>query len=100
MFFVQPNTLPAGGNPKGAQKNEICQMDMFHFAEFGKLKYVLYTFDTYSGFQWTISLSLEKADTVTKHFLEIIAIMDIHVQIKSYNALAYFPRKMKVVCLL
>ena len=32
--------LPAGSNPKGIQRNEIWEMDAFHFAEFGKLNYV------------------------------------------------------------
>lgn len=37
---------------------------MFHFAKFGKLKYVHHTIDTFSGFQWTTALSSEKADSV------------------------------------
>ncbi|ERE82976.1 putative Pol polyprotein [Cricetulus griseus] len=38
--------LPAGSNPKGIHRNEIWQMDVFHFAEFGKLKYVYHAIDT------------------------------------------------------
>ena len=30
--------LPAGSNPKGTQRNEIWQMNVFHFVEFGKPK--------------------------------------------------------------
>jgi hypothetical protein len=37
-------------------------MDVFHFTEFGKLKYVHHTIDTYSGFQW--ATALEKADSL------------------------------------
>lgn len=37
-------------NSKGTQRNEIWQMDVFHFAEFGKLAYVHHTIDTYSRF--------------------------------------------------
>ena len=40
--------LPSGNNPKGTQRNEIWQMDVFHFAEFGKLKYVHHTIETFS----------------------------------------------------
>lgn len=29
--------LPAGSHPKVTQNNEICQMEVFYFAEFGKL---------------------------------------------------------------
>ena len=36
---------------EGIQRNEIWQMNVFHFAEFGKLKHMHYTIDTYSVFQ-------------------------------------------------
>ncbi|KAL6030018.1 hypothetical protein STEG23_006786 [Scotinomys teguina] len=49
--FYNQTLLPAGCNPKGTQRNDIWQMDVFHFAEFGKLKYVHHAIDTYSGFQ-------------------------------------------------
>ena len=39
-------------------------MDVFHFTEFGKLKYVYHTTDTYSGFQWVTTSSSEKDDSV------------------------------------
>ena len=52
LLFIPP--LPPGSNPRGTQNNEICQMDMFHFVEFGKLK----------CFQWATARSLEKADLV------------------------------------
>jgi hypothetical protein len=32
--------LPTGTNPKGTQRNNIWQMDVFHFTKFCKLKYV------------------------------------------------------------
>ena len=64
-------------------------MDVFHFVEFGKLKYVHHTIDIYSGFQWATSLSSENSDLVFTHLLEVMAIMGISVQIKTNNALAY-----------
>ncbi|KAL6040906.1 hypothetical protein STEG23_037882 [Scotinomys teguina] len=36
--FYNQTPLPAGSNPKGIQRNEIWQMDVFHFMEFGRLK--------------------------------------------------------------
>ncbi|KAL6070467.1 hypothetical protein STEG23_006054, partial [Scotinomys teguina] len=87
--------LPAGSNPKGIQRNEIWQMDVFHFAEFGRLKYVHHTIDTYSGFQWATPMSSEKADSVIIHLLEVMAIMGIPVQIKTDNAPAYVSNKMR-----
>ena len=50
-------------------------MDVFHFAEFGKLKYVYHTINTYSGFQWASSLNSEKADSEISQLLEIMIIM-------------------------
>ncbi|KAL6061548.1 hypothetical protein STEG23_000991, partial [Scotinomys teguina] len=93
--FYNQTPLPAGCNPKGTQRNEIWQMDVFHFAEFGKLKYVHHTIDTYSGFQWATALSSEKADSVIMHLLEVMAILGIPAQIKTDNAPAYVSGKMK-----
>ncbi|KAL6032385.1 hypothetical protein STEG23_008139, partial [Scotinomys teguina] len=93
--FYNQTPLPAGCNPKGTQRNEIWQMDVFHFAEFGKLKYVQHTIDTCSGFQWATALSSEKADSVIMHLLEVMAIMGIPAQIKTDNAPAYVSGKMK-----
>ena len=33
---------------------------VFHFAKFGKLKYVHHNIETYSGFQWATTLHSEK----------------------------------------
>ncbi|KAL6031193.1 hypothetical protein STEG23_024783, partial [Scotinomys teguina] len=93
--FYNQTPLPAGCNPKGTQRNDIWQVDVFHFAEFGKLKYVHHTIDTYSGFQWATALSSEKADSVITHLLEVIAIMGIPAQIKTDNTPAYVSGKMK-----
>lgn len=59
---------------------------MFHSAEFEKIKYAHHTIGTYSGFKWPIVLSPEKADSITRHLLEVTAIMGIPVQIKTENA--------------
>lgn len=36
LFNLTP--LPALSNPKGSQRNEILQIDVLYFAEFGKIK--------------------------------------------------------------
>ena len=64
------------------------QMDVFHFVEFEKLKYVHHTIDAYLGFQWRIALSSEKVDSVITHLLEVM-VTGIPVQIKTHHALAY-----------
>ena len=70
-------------------------MDVFHFTEFGNLRYVHHTIDTFSGFQWATALSSEKADSVIIPLLEVMAIMGIPVQIKTDNAPAYVSSEMK-----
>ena len=40
-------------------------------------------------------LSSEKADSVVMHLLQVMAIMEIAIQIKNDNILAYFPRNLK-----
>lgn len=50
---------------------------------------------TYSGFQWAIALSSERADLVTTQLLEVMDILGIPVQFKTENALAYVSNKMK-----
>ena len=50
----------AGTNRKSAQRNEIWQMNVFHFVEFGKLKYVHHTIGIYSDFQQATALSSKK----------------------------------------
>ena len=72
-------------------------MDVFYFAEFGKLKYVHYTIDTYSGFQWGTgtALSSEKTDLVIRQLLEVMIIMGIPEQVKTDNDPAYVSNKIK-----
>ena len=74
--------LHAGSIPKSTKGNETWQMDVFHFAEFGKLNFVHHTLEIYSGFHWATTFSYEKADPVVTHLLEVMAIMWIPVQIK------------------
>ena len=84
--------LPAGSNPKGTQRNEIWQIDVFHFVEFGKLKYVHHTIDTYSDCQWVIPLSLIGKGWFGNQ-TSARSYDHIHVQIKTDNAPAYMSCK-------
>ena len=49
-------------------------MDVFIIAEFGNVKYILSTIDTFSWFQWATYLKSEKADSIITHLLEVMAI--------------------------
>lgn len=74
-------------------------MDVLHFTDFSKLKYVHHTTDTHSGFQWAAALALEKADSVITHLLEVTAIMGMSLQVKmDKNGPAYVSNKMRQFC--
>ena len=76
-------------------------MDVFHFVEGGKLKYVHHTIDTYLSILWGTALSLEKPDSAITHLLEIMDFMGIPAQIKTDSGPAYVSKKMKqFFCLL
>ncbi|CRH27384.1 Integrase core domain [Chlamydia trachomatis] len=70
-------------------------MDIFHFPEFGSLKYVHHTIDMFSGFQWATAFSSEKADSVITHLLEVMAVMVLPAQIKTDNAPACVSSKLE-----
>lgn len=80
-------------NSKDTQRNKIWQIDMFYFAEFGKLNYMHQIINTYSGLQWTTALASEKDDSIISHLLEVMIIMKIFIQIKTDNAPTYVSNK-------
>ena len=84
---------PPYSNPSGTKRNYL-----FHFAEFGKQRYIRHTTDRCSGFQWAAALRAEKAACVITHLLEIMAIMGIPAQIKTNNAHEYVSNKIKQFC--
>ena len=98
LFVPLHNKIPLPvHNPKGTQRNKICQIDVFCSAEFGKLKSIHYSIDTYPGFQLESALNSEKADSVITHLLETKALMGYLYKKKkaTYNTPAYVPNKMK-----
>jgi hypothetical protein len=84
----------------GTKINDIWQVYVFHFAEFGKQRRIHHTIDIVSGFQWATALSSEKTDCIITHLMEIMAIMGITAQIKTDNAPTYVSNKMKILCIL
>ncbi|NXS62323.1 POK10 protein, partial [Brachypteracias leptosomus] len=48
--------LGLGVNPRGLQALELWQMDVTHVAEFGRLKYVHVSIDTFSKMIWATAL--------------------------------------------
>uniref|UniRef100_A0A674HCR4 RNA-directed DNA polymerase n=1 Tax=Taeniopygia guttata TaxID=59729 RepID=A0A674HCR4_TAEGU len=85
--------LGLGTNPKGLKALELWQMDVTHVPEFGKLKCVHVTVDTYSRFIWATAQTGEKALHVKRHLFACFAVMGVPVEIKTDNAPSYASRQ-------
>ncbi|KFP06740.1 hypothetical protein N300_13691, partial [Calypte anna] len=85
--------LGLGINPWGLGPNEKWQMDVTHVPEFGRLKYVHVTIDTYSHFIWATAQSGEKALQVIWHLTMCFAVMGVPEHIKTDNGPAYVSKK-------
>ena len=80
----------AGGvNPGGLQSLQLWQTDLTHYPEFGKLKYVHSSIDTFSGASFSSCHTGEKARDVRKHLMRAFATLGIPSQIKTDNGPAY-----------
>jgi len=84
-----------GVNPKGLQALALWQMDVTHIPEFGRLKYVHVTIDTFSKMIWATALSGEKAQHVCKHLLACFAVLGVPEEIKTDNGPAYVSQKLR-----
>jgi hypothetical protein len=80
--------LPDGNNSRG-NKNDICQVDVFHFAKFVKERYIHHTTEMYSGFQWSTAISSKNPDCVIVHLFNTMEIIGIIAQNKPNNTLTY-----------
>lgn len=85
--------LLMGINPRGKTVNGLWQMDVTQVPEFGKLKFLHHSIETYSHFSWASVMSTEKADTVITHLLEAFAVMGKPRAIKIDNGSAYLSGK-------
>ncbi|RLV62914.1 hypothetical protein DV515_00018815 [Chloebia gouldiae] len=85
--------LGHGVNPRGLSSNEIWQMDVTHVAEFGKLRYVHVTVDTYSKYIWATAQAGEKALHVVRHMTSSFAVMGVPKEIKTDNGPSYTSKK-------
>jgi transposase InsO family protein len=64
-----------GINPRGLVPNEVWQMDVTHIPEFGKLKYLQVTLDTFSGFIFASLHTGEASKNVIAHVLTCLSVM-------------------------
>ena len=65
-----------------------------HF-EFGRLKYVHVTTDTFSKMIWATALPGEKVQHVCKHLLSCFAVLGVPEEIKTDNGPAYLSQKLR-----
>ena len=86
--------LPAGSNSKGTQRNEILQMDVFYFVEFGKLDYVHH---------WSLfRFSIGKTFLIWKDLISITyIIMDMELQkicLRAYTCNNMYSVSRRIRC--
>ncbi|RMC04374.1 hypothetical protein DUI87_19195 [Hirundo rustica rustica] len=81
--------LPAGVNPRGLKALELWQTDVTQVAEFGRLKHVHVTVDTFSSAMWASAHTGEKARDVIAHWRQAFAILGIPSAVKTDNGPAY-----------
>ncbi|RMB99202.1 hypothetical protein DUI87_24394 [Hirundo rustica rustica] len=81
--------LPAGVNPRGLKALELWQTDVTQVAEFGRLKYVHVTVDTFSSAMWASAHTGEKARDVIAHWRQAFAVLGIPSAVKTDSGPAY-----------
>ncbi|NXT30474.1 POK6 protein, partial [Syrrhaptes paradoxus] len=67
--------------------------DVTHVQEFGRLKYVHVSIDTYSKYVWATAQAGEKALHVIRHLTSCFAVMGVPREIKTDNGPAYTSKK-------
>ena len=84
--------LPQSGlgvNPRGLRPLHLWQMDITHFSDFGKLKYIHLSIDTASGIIFASLHSGEKARHVIAHCFEAWGAWGQPTELKTDNGPAY-----------
>jgi hypothetical protein len=83
---LDPNT---GINPHGLKANHIWQTDVTHIPQYGILKYVHVTVDTYSGVLFTSAHTGETTKHVLGHLLGAFVTFGLPKSIKMDNGPTY-----------
>ncbi|NXB50318.1 POK8 protein, partial [Leucopsar rothschildi] len=82
-------TLSSGVNPRGLESCELWQMDVTHIQQFGRLKYVHVSIDTFSGAVFASAHTEEKAKDAQKHLVQAFSVLGIPKKIKTDNGPVY-----------
>ncbi|XP_074710544.1 uncharacterized protein LOC141937033 [Strix uralensis] len=78
-----------GVNPRVLQSLQLWQTDVTHIPEFGSLKYVHVSVDTFSTAVWATAHSGEKSRDVSSHWRSAFAALGIPHHIKTDNSPGY-----------
>ena len=87
-----------GGNPQGLLPYHIWQINVTHVTEFGKLRYVHVTIDTYSGFLMLTAQTGEFTKYAITHCLKCFPCMGAQIMIKMDNGSGYVSRAFEQFC--
>ncbi|PKU43952.1 endogenous retrovirus group k member 18 pol [Limosa lapponica baueri] len=79
-------------NPRGFEALQLWQTDITHIPEFGKLKYIHVSVDTWSHAVWASVHVGETSRHVQCHFREAFAVLGIPHKIKTDNGPAYISQ--------
>lgn len=90
--------VPIGVNPRGLRPNHVWQMDVTHISEFGTLKYVHVSVDTYSQILFASAESGERVSHVINHCLAAWAAWGKPKIIKTDNGPAYTSKPFVQFC--
>lgn len=87
-----------GVNPRGIKPNQLWQMDVTHIPEFGRLKFVHVSIDTFSGFMMATAQTGEATKNVISHCLHCFSAMGMPEIIKTDNGTGYTSKGFQQFC--
>lgn len=87
-----------GVNPRGLKPNHLWKKDVTRVSEFGKLKYVHVTIDTYSGFLLATAQTGKASKHVIAHSLKCFSAMGQPLIIKTDNGSGYTGKAFQRFC--
>ncbi|XP_064285402.1 uncharacterized protein LOC135305595 [Passer domesticus] len=88
-------SIPSGANPRGLRSCEVWQSDVTHIAEFGKMKFVHVSVDTFSGAVFASAHTGEKAKDIIKHLLLAFSSLGIPKELKTDNGPGYKSKELE-----
>lgn len=88
-------SLGSGVNPRGLNSCQLWQSDVTHFPQFGQLKYIHVSVDTFSGAVFASAHPGQKAKDVIKHCLLAFTTLGVPQEIKTDNGPGYVSHKLQ-----